>query len=195
MNKFLQKTLKNKKICYNCIGDKMKKAVKKVTKKEEKGKNEISELKKLAYIFSSIIVVFLIFYGIAYLKMNNKKSPDDEIVTSIQYEKILVSNILNQNKEDYYVLIYNDEEIYNNYYFHYISSYSKKENSLFTYLVDINNSFNSSYKALEEASNLNVSNISDLKVKEDTLLKISNGKIISTTEGMENISTYIKSLK
>ena len=51
----------------------MKKAVKKVTKKEEKGKNEISELRKLAYIFSSIIVVFLIFYGIAYLKMNNKK--------------------------------------------------------------------------------------------------------------------------
>ena len=189
--------LKKIKICYNCIGDKMKKAVKKTDKKANKknynvrnNKNEISELRKLAYIFGTIILVFLIFYGIAYLKMNNKTKAEDEIVQSIQYEEILVSNILKQNKDNYYVLIYNDEKDYNNYYYYYVQAYKKNENSLYVYLTDIQNSFNSVYKA--DTSNLNVDDISKIRIKEDTLLKISNGRIVSYYEGMENIVNNLK---
>ena len=55
----------------------MKKAVKKVKKQQtttKKTKNEITELRKLAYIFGSLVLIFLIFYGIAYLKLSNKEN-------------------------------------------------------------------------------------------------------------------------
>lgn len=189
--------LKKIKICYNCNGDKMKKAVKKVDKKVNKkvektntNKNEMAELKKLAYIFVAIVLVFMIFYGIAYLKMSNKNNKKEEIVSSIQYEEILVSNTLKQNKDNYYVLIYNDVEEYNNYYYYYVQKYSKNNNSLHVYLADIENSFNSMYKA--DVSKLNVSDISDIRISKDTLLKISNGKIVAYYEGMENIVNNLK---
>lgn len=189
--------LKKIKICYNCNGDKMKKAVKKVNKttnkKNDNVKNvgsEITELRKLAYIFGIIILVFLIFYGIAYLKLNNNNKQEEEIVKNIQYEEILVNNILNQNKENYYVLIYNDEVDYSNYYYYYVQKYNKNENSLFVYLVDIENAFNIAYKS--DTSNLMVDDISKISIKEDTLLKISNGKIVSSFEGMENIVNNLK---
>lgn len=171
----------------------MKKAVKKVNKKninEKKVENEIIELKKLAYIFGIIVLVFCLFYGIAYLKMNKKENNKDEIVVNIQYEEILVNNILKQNKDSYYVLVYNNVEEYNNYYYHYVQKYSKEEKALHVYLVDINNSFNKLYKA--DTSVLKVDDISKIRIKEDTLLKISNGKIVSSFEGMENIVNNLK---
>lgn len=172
----------------------MKKAVKKTNKQIKNNKkevSEVSELRKLTYIFGSIVLVFLVFYGIAYLKMNHKKE-EEEIVSFIQYEKILVNNIVNQNQKDYYALVYNDEEDYAGYYIYYIQKYSKNENALFTYLIDMNDSFNHSYKS--DISNLNVTDISQIRFKEDTLLKISDGKIIETYEGMETIANYLKQL-
>ena len=173
----------------------MKKAVKKVKKQQtitKKTKNEITELRKLAYIFGSLVLIFLIFYGIAYLKLSNKENKKEEVVKYIQYEEILINNILNQNKNEYYVLMYNNKEDYEKYYFYYVKKYSSKENTLFTYLIDINNSFNSMYK--NDTSNLNVTNINELKVKEDALLKISNGTIVEVHEGMDNISNYLNNL-
>lgn len=168
----------------------MKKAVKKSQKNIKVEKKEISELRKLAYIFGGIVLIFLIFYAIAYFKMNSSKKEDTS--QTIQYSKILVSNILKQNKDEYFVLIYNDEKDYSNYYYNYINTYNKKENSLTTYFIDINDGFNLSYK--NEQSSLFVEDVSNLKINEDALLKISNGKIVEAKEGMENIVTYIKGL-
>lgn len=170
----------------------MKKAVKKTKKSVKVENKEISELRKLAYIFGAMLIIFLVFYGIACLKMNSGKNKKEDIESTIQYNKILINNILNQNKDEYYVLVYNDVSDYNGYYYYYLQKYMKEEESLSTYMVDINDSFNKSYKS--EVSNLYVDNILDIRINEDALLKINNGRIIEAYEGMENIANHLKEL-
>ena len=80
----------------------MKKAVIKNKKTAKVEKNEISELRKLAYIFGSMLLIFVAFYGIACLKMKSDKK--DDVAQTIQYNKILVNNILKQNNDEYYVV-------------------------------------------------------------------------------------------
>ena len=164
----------------------MKKAVIKNKKTAKVEKNEISELRKLAYIFGSMLLIFVAFYGIACLKMKSDKK--DDVAQTIQYNKILVNNILKQNNDEYYVLIYNDEKDYSGYYYYYL----QKDNSLATYFVDLEDAFNKNYKS--EESSLFVETLEKFKIKEDTLLKISNGKVVDAKEGQENIANYIKEL-
>lgn len=168
----------------------MKKAVIKNKKIAKVEKNEISELRKLAYIFGSMLLIFVAFYGIACLKMKSDKK--DDIAQTIQYNKILVNNILKQNNDEYYVLIYNDEKDYSGYYYYYLQAYKKKDNALATYFVDLEDAFNKNYKS--EESSLFVETPEKFKIKEDTLLKISNGKVVDAKEGQENIANYIKEL-
>ena len=175
----------------------MKKA--KMTQTKQPGKNEVvestaPELKKLTYIFGSLVVIFLFFYAITYfkLKLENEKDLPQEIVQTIQFDEILTGNLLKQNNKEYYVLVYDKEEDFNKMYKSLINLYIKKENALRTYYSDLNNSFNTMFKA--ENSNLKINNISDLKLKTTTLFKIKDGKIINTYEGEENVVKAFKDI-
>lgn len=161
----------------------------KISKEEEK-KQELSELRKLAYIFIAIIGVFLVFYGLAYLKVNKKTN---ELVTSIiQYDEILMSNLLEQKEKEYYVIVYNDKEDFTGIYFPYIASYSAKENPLNIYKVDMENAFNASFKS--EISKLNLNHIVDIKISKDTMFKIKDAKIIKIYEGNDNIQKELEAM-
>ena len=61
------------------------------------------------------------------------------------------------------------------------------------YRVNIDNPLNSNF--VSDKSNLNVSDITDLKVSQSTLFEIKNEKIIKTYEGNEKIIEYLDSLK
>jgi len=175
----------------------MKKA--KMTQTKQPEKNEVvestaPELKKLTYIFGSLVVIFLLFYAITYfkLKLENEKDLPKDIVQTIQFDEILTGNLLKQNNKEYYVLVYDKEEDFNKMYKSLINLYIKKENALRTYYSDLNNSFNTMFKA--ENSNLKIYNISDLKLKTTTLFKIKDGKIINTYEGEENVVKTFKEI-
>lgn len=152
---------------------------------------ETYDVKKAIIYLVVLILVIGLFYGITVLVINNKdkeESQASEPYTSIQYEEIIVSNILKQTADDYYVLVTtkNDEK-----YKQYISdytTYTTKKDALPTYRVDLDNSFNKSY--LQAESDFTGD---PLIFKESTLLRITNHQI-SEIYGKDEIQSAISYL-
>lgn len=149
--------------------------------------DEVSKLIKITVI---IVIVFAVFYVITKLVTEDNKIDDSkEEKAEIQYQEIMLGNLLKQPESEYYVLVMFEDDIYNSLYNNYFVQYDKKDNSLSKYEVNINNIFNKHYIADE--SNFDVNG---LKFKESTLLKIKNDKISETYEGRENIINELKEI-
>ena len=157
----------------------------KTVKKNYDTGTEVSKLVKLVII---VTVIFVIFYGITVLVNKKEENPGNNSngqTVSIQYDEILIGNILTQPNDEYYVMIYDADDydvvVYNS----YLQLYKQKEDALRYYTAELDNVFNNIFKA--EESNLNVSNIQQLKIKSSTLLRIRNGRIAAHYEGDEII--------
>ena len=161
-------------------------------KKNKKTNQMIStdnEMSKLILLILIVAVVFVAFYVVTLFVTKNEKETETQnetTETTIQYEKILVGNILTEKAPEYYVLVYFDEDNYIDLYKSYLSYYKTKEDAVPYYYVNINETFNKAY--ISEKSKLNVSSTKEFKFKETTLLRIQDGKIISTYEGKDNIT-------
>ena len=159
----------------------MKKA--KIVKTHEQPKSKIvSEsysIKKLIEIILIILIVFAIFYFITTVVVKPSKDINKEnAVTQIDTAKIILNSSLLQ--VNYY-------QIYKN----YINDYTKDENSLKFYIVDLNDALNKSY--LSDSANI-TNTLSELKINDDTLFKIINGKISEYYIGSEKIISALSSL-
>lgn len=165
---------------YNESGDYMK-------------KNNVKEFEtgSLFKIMLVICIVFAIFYVLTYYiskKTDNKgNNTNTDTVTVIQYDEILIGSILNQPDDSYYVLITSEYD-YTNRYKEYISKYSNGNKIYYSFK---DNQMNNKY--ISENENLIVENISDFKVKDNTLLKIVSGKIVNAYSGNQNIMNEIVS--
>ncbi len=166
----------------------MAKSKKKNLKKVEY--SDDTEILKLIKLIVIVTVVVLAFYGITML-VNTKEEEKTETSASIQYDEILIGNILNQNNDEYYVMIYDDEDYDVKLYNVYINKYKQKDEALRFYTSQLNNPINQKFKS--EESNLKVKNIEDLKVKSSTLLKIKKGKITNYYEG-EKMLEHLKEI-
>ncbi len=149
--------------------------------------DEVSKLIKITIV---IVVIFLAFYFITKIGIDrNKKNNLEMNDTQIQFEEILVGNILNEKDEDYYVLIKFEDDIYLPLYNDYFEEYHIIEDSLRKYSVNINNLFNKQSIG-EELSLKN----GKYKFKESTLLKIKQNQIVEYYEGKESIVKYLKKI-
>ncbi len=179
-------------LCYNYFGDKMKKAKLSSQKKTKTMISTDNEMSKLIILILVVALVFALFYVITLFVTKKDSSTttnegEDETQVSIQYEKILASNIFSQKNSEYYVLAYFGDDNYLDLYKSYLSYYKASvEGAVPYYLVDMDDVFNKSFIA--EKSNLNVSNIKELKFSQTALLRIRDNKIISTYEGNEQIA-------
>ena len=143
-----------------------------------------------------MLVIFAAFYIITYwVKKSQSKTNINQEETEkaiIQYDEILLGRLFMQNNNEYYVLIIEEKD--ENNYQTYLTSYKEKENALRFYTAKLANAFNKSYKA--DTSVLNTDNIKEVKVKDTTLVKIKERKIIETFEGktkvLEKLGELIK---
>ena len=163
--------------------------VREVQIKKQKA-NEIKP-KTLFVILGSLVILFVILYLITGLfitkdfslgKKNNNTSSDDSTNSSSVSNKILAVDSLNQSDDEYYVYYYDssdkNDSISNN-----VDSLSSK-----VYRVDLNDGFNSNY--VGEPSGI-VDDISDLKVENPTIVKVSNKKIIEFYSGSEEVNSIL----
>jgi len=171
--------------------------IRKNNKKEklEEINNEY-EIKKMIIITIIVMAVFLTFYFITNLivKPIDKDNIDNPVV--LDSTKITLSNLLNRKESEYYVLatknsLYpstiNYEEIYNG----YISDYTKNENALPFYRIDLDDALNKNYVGEE----LNVTDdLSNLKLNDEVLFKIKDSKIESYYVGSSNIVEVLSNL-
>lgn len=153
--------------------------------------NEISsstdEGTKLIKIVLIIAVIFaVVYFATGYVskymnqRNNNKKEPSAAAV--IQYDEILIGEILNQKQEEYYVLLIQEDDSYYDLYQSLLTTYKNKDGHLTVYTSSLSSSFNQKYIGKEE--NLKPEEISDFKTKGKALLKVKDKKITdSYTEG------------
>lgn len=174
-----------------------KEEVKKTVKKEESLGSNLkaffsSDLGKLIEIVAIIAVIILVFFFVTNLiKKNANKENTNNSEVYIQYNEILISNLLKQNNKEYYVFIYDTEDMYNATYNSYITMYNLKENAVKFYRADLNSGFNKNFVAEESKI---TSNMDEFKVKGSTLIKVANAKVVASYQTSEDILGHLKSL-
>lgn len=154
-----------------------------------------SELTKLIVVFLIIVGIFIVFYFITDLiksKGSSQTNKDDSIAV-IQYDEILVGEILNQNKDNYYVLATVKDDPNVSLYTPYIESYKTLQDALKFYTVNLSSVFNNRF--LTDESNFDIEKIKDIKFKQTTLLKIENKQIVEYYEGQNDIIEFLKELR
>lgn len=156
-------------------------------------KKEANELKPKSLF--TILGVLVLAFGILYLITGlfitkdlswfDKKEVDTSSDTNSNNtvsNKILAVDTLNQSDDEYYVYYY-DSSDKNDSISSNVDSLSSK-----VYRVDLNDGFNSNY--VGEPSGI-VDDISDLKVENPTIVKVSNKKIIEFYSGSEEVNSIL----
>lgn len=134
-------------------------------------------------VIVGILVVLYFFMAIFVteeIDLSNKKESTNNTSNNSNYvyNKILASNIFNQQESSYYVYFYDfKNEDYNT-----ISTINSVGGIL--YKVDTSSALNSKY-IVEDNSNKNAKTLDELKVKSPTLIKIENDTIVEYYEGDE----------
>ena len=153
--------------------------------------NELTNLIKIIVI---VCVVLLAFYFITVLVSKKSKGSafsDDDSVAVIQYDKIIVGEMLNRSENNYLVLVKKSDDLNSDLYQSYLSIYSGKENALRLYSVDLGDVFNLSYVGDKTVLDNGIQNY---KFSDTTLVKINNGNISESYVGVEAIENYLKEL-
>ena len=168
----------------------MKKDKKNVKAKTNNSIVENDEMRKLILITVVIVLIFGLFYVITKLVTEDNLKQDDILEeVEISFDEIILGDLLNQKEKEYYVLVIFEKDVYASLYNSYFDEYYKKERPLPKYVANINNVFNKNFIAEESKFDM-----TDLKFKESTLLKVKNNKIVETYEGRKKIVEYLKEL-
>ena len=144
----------------------------KIKKANISNEDEFGKLIKLIIV---VTVIFLLFYGITFLVNREKEEEENETTAEIQYDNILIGDLLTQPNDEYYVMIYDNDDYNKVVYQTYLSMYKSKEDAIRYYTADLDNPFNSSF--VSEKANFNIKDIKDLKLTTSTLIKVKDGKI------------------
>lgn len=162
------------------------------------------EIKRFIRILIIIIIFVIAVYFLSRIFVSkdlfNKENNNDTPITgSINYNTTLIGNMFNKSSEEYYVLMYDTNDLQAAYYSGFISNYNRNENALDIYFANLSNPLNKTF-VTENADevNVNTTDFAKFKVGNIALLKISDGKISEALTDSEAIATaleYKKSTK
>lgn len=170
----------------------------KETSKKKKSNLSNNEFVKLLQLILIVTGIFLAFYLVTWLFTDNSdenKKEEDKPEVSIQYDEILMSNLLKQKDLEYYVLAYDAEDKYYDSYNMYIHTYSTQKDAKRVYTSILSNGFNKKFydKELKE-SVIDAADISKLKLKDTSLIRVRRGTIRNVYEGHEEIINFLSTL-
>ncbi|MBR1386624.1 MAG: hypothetical protein IJ568_07315 [Bacilli bacterium] len=160
-------------------------------KKVEKIKSYSSdsdEMMRMLKVLGGVVLTLVIFYlvfAIAKGEISFGKK-EDKTTVEIQNIEIIAGNSFSRSEEEYYVMMYNFDNSNSIKYANLYELYSQYSNGTKLYLVDLSKKFNDKY-ITENESEVNIENISSLKVVDGTLIKVSNKTGVSSFIGYENI--------
>ncbi len=152
------------------------------------------EVMKIVKVLILVLVLFGFIYFLTMIltgefKFGGEKKPSSEV--NIQYTEILGGEIFNMKEDSYYVMFYDYSSDDANLFATIISQYNKKSTSIKLYQVNMGSPLNQRYVDLENSS-LYIDHASKLKVKDATLLKIENGKVVNALEGKDAIKEALQ---
>ena len=166
-------------------------------KKQKRDYNEDEEKSIVSRFVMTIglvlvaLVALYLFVGIFITKtITFKEKKEEKETVNIDKTTILASQIFDQKEEEYFVLVYNPEDKVKNIE-QFLSLYKSKTDSIKVYKVDSTKKFNSNY-IVEEDSNKNPSNYSELRIVSPSLIKINNKNVVEYYEGFEEVKNVFK---
>ena len=147
----------------------------------------MNEDEKEIFRFIVIIIVILLVVGIvylvSYLKSKKNEYHYNEVTPGeVNTEIVTVGTMLNKDEDEYYVVLYKDDDTKAIYYNNIVNDYVNKENTLNVYYCNLNNKLNEDYLAVDGKTNPKAKDISDLKLGDFTLIKVKKGKIAKYIE-------------
>ena len=169
--------------------------------KQEKYRSE--EQEEMIRFIRILIIVIIVILGIYFFTrifvtkdlLNNEDDNTPITEGSINYTMTLIGSMLNKPEDEYYVIIYNYDDLRSVYYSGLISNYNRNENPLTVYYANLANELNKKFYDPEN-TNLEVTNISDLRLGDITLIRVEDGEIAETFDNEEDIAAelaYIES--
>lgn len=152
---------------------------------EKTAKSEINRLIRIAFVVIFIFIMLYLVIGIFITKeivlpRGGNKSTDSEIKTDTT--NILANSVFDKKEKEYYVYFYD----FKNENTEIADIVSNKLSSKTIYKVDTAEVLNKNY-VVEDKSNKEAKKIEDLKVKENTIIKIKDKEIVEYYEGLEEI--------
>lgn len=154
-----------------------------------------NEMGKFLLMVIVVTVLFILFYGITIFITNKKENKENNSASqseTIQYEKILIGNLLTQSDEKYYVLIQDQEDDNLDLYKTYLQLYKSVKDNKTVYFADLNHPMNVRFQG--ETTNTDITDILDLKIKATTLVYVEKGKILKSYDNKEELVTVLKEL-
>ena len=171
-------------------------AKKKQIKNKKKNETQVvsgNEMINLIKIILIVCAVLLVFYFITVLvNKKDKETYTENTNATIQYNKILVGQILNRTETDYYVLVEKENDQYIDLYNYYLSNYIGENKKFKYYTVDLSDVFNGNHIGEQT---LLTGNVSEFKFVNSTLLRVKNGSIIESYDTRDSIVSYLENLK
>ena len=174
--------------------------VAKIKKTEVKKKAIVVEendftIKKLVGTIVSILWAIALFYGITVLVVKPLVESPKKGIVEIDTTKITMNQVLTRKESEYYVLAVKESEYINLYtnlnyfelYNNAINKYKENEDSLNFYWVDMDDAFNGAHWGEEV-------DIDNLIINDDTLFKVSDGRISNYYVGHEDILEALQNL-
>lgn len=164
--------------------------------KQEKYRSE-EQLEMIRFI-RILIIVIIIILGIYFFTrifvtkdLLNKEEDNTEITEgTINYTMTLIGSMLNKPEDEYYVIVYNADDIRSVYYSGLVSNYNRNEEALTVYYANLGNELNQKFYDPENI-NLEANQISDLRVGDLTLVRVENGEIAEIFDSEEDIATEL----
>lgn len=156
-------------------------------KKIIKVKEEESEMgmRTLIITFAVMIVLSLGAYYLTEGMIEKKKSEgENTTIAEIDYNQILLGNIFDIKDKEYYVMVYDYEdkqiEFFDEIKQNYINTPQTK-----LYTSNLKEALNKTY--ISDISNPKAKTLNELKISQDTLIFIKDGKINKFLEGPNKI--------
>lgn len=177
---------------------------KKNSKRIKMDKYETEEQVELKQFIKILVVLIILVVGVYFLTrafvtkdlFNKKEESSETTKGTINYSTTLIGNMFNKIDKEYYVLMYDTEDLQAAYYSGFMSNYSKnKDNDDFIniYFANLNNPLNHKYVTdNEEEININTTNFDEFKVGKLALIKVTDGKISKAITNAEEIAKELE---
>jgi hypothetical protein len=142
--------------------------------------------------FGKILGVVLILFGLIYLLTEVLVKKDNSNTTdTTSFNEIIVGTALTKKEDKYYVLFYDPTSNIAGYFDSWQTSYIEAKKTIKLYYVDLSKALNKKFMVTKN-SNPNAQAVSDLRIKNGTLITVTGGQITSYLENTEEIYKLLK---
>lgn len=136
----------------------------------------------ISYLLIGIFVTKTIKFG---------KDKEEVVEATTDKSTILIGNTFNQKEEEYLVVIYDMNNSQDKVIDNWVAYYKENHSDVTLYKVDSKNKMNAKY-IVEENSNSEAKEASELRVIDPTVIRIKDGSISEYIEGKTSVKEMLK---